>query len=283
VVGRDLGPGATAWRAGATAAGGVCPGSMARGATIAGVVAGLVPAVLVAAVVLADDAAPRGAQPPTTSLGREGGFPTRIRSVLAYDRGCGAPPVPEIMVTPGRLLVRLHWVPGDPWVIARDGHEWDALAVVMTRLRADPGLDAFGEVLVYPKAGVPYRDLIRAYEVADHAGFDAPRLLPPWASHLAPPVLPRVTLRAGVARVEAGHGASTSAEFATDDAGTAALAAWLAARSPMPAAPMCPGCPVRLVEVDGDATTRVSDVDRVEKALYEADLAPASPGSWRDL
>ena len=97
------------------------------------------------------------------------------------------------MVTPGRLLVRLHWVPGDPWVIARDGHEWDALAVVMTRLRADPGLDAFGEVLVYPKAGVPYRDLIRAYEVADHAGFDAPRLLPPWASHLAPPGRARPT------------------------------------------------------------------------------------------
>lgn len=256
---------------------------MARGATIAGVVAGLVPAMVVAAVVLADDAAPRGAQPPTTSLGREGGFPTRIRSVLAYDRGCGAPPVPEIMVTPARLLVRLQWVPGDPWVIARDGREWDALAVVMTRLRADPVLEALGEVLVYPKAGVPYRDLIRAYEVADHAGFDAPSLLPPWGSHIAPPVLPRVTLRGVEARVEAGHGSSTSAEFATDDAGAAALAAWLAARSPMPAVPMCPGCPVRLVEVDGDATTRASVVERVEEALYEADLAPTTPDWTREL
>lgn len=256
---------------------------MVRGATIAGVVAGLVPAVLVAAVVLADDVTPRGAQAPTTSIGREGGYPTRTWSVLAYDRGCGAPPVPEIMVTPARLLVRLQWEPGDPWVIARDGHEWDALAVVMTRLRADPVLEALGEVLVYPKAGVPYRDLIRAYEVADHAGFDAPRLLPPWASHLAPPVLPRVTLRGGVARVEACHGSSASARFTTDADGAEALAAWLAARSPLPAAPMCPGCPVRLVEVDGDATTRESALDRVEEALYEADLAPTSPGSWRDL
>lgn len=256
---------------------------MARGATIAGVVAGLVPAVVVAAVVLADERPSGAGQPSTTSLGREGAYRTGIWRGLAYDQGCGAPPRPEIMVTPAWLLVRIQWAPGDPWIVARDGHEWDSLAVVMRRLRADPGLDQIGLVMVYPKAGVPYRDIIRAYEVADHAGFDEPRLIPPWGSHLAPPVVPRVALRAGVARVEAGHGSSTSAEFATDDAGAAALAAWLAARSPMPALPMCPGCPVRLVEVDGDAATRASDRDRVEMALYEADLAPTSPGSWRDL
>ena len=270
-------------RPAATAAGAACPPGMARGATIAGVIAGLAPAVVVAVVVLADDRPPGAGLPPTASLRREGAYRTGLWSGLAYDRGCGAPPVPEIMVTPAWLLVRLQWAPGAPWIVARDGHEWDALAVVMRSLRADPVLDRIGLAMVYPKAGVPYRDIIRAYEVADHAGFDEPRMIPPWGSHLAPPVLPRVALRAGAARVEAGHGSSTSAEFATDDAGVAALAAWLVARSPMPADPMCPGCLVRLVEVDGDATTRASDLDRVEEALYEADLAPTSPGSWRDL
>ena len=128
---------------------------MARGATIAGVVAGLVPAVVVAAVGLADDRPRAAGQPPTASLGREGAYRTGIWPGLAYDYGCGAPPVPEIMVTPAWLLVRLQWAPGAPWVVARDGHEWDALAVVMTRLRADPVLDPFGVVKVYPKAGCP--------------------------------------------------------------------------------------------------------------------------------
>ncbi len=227
---------------------------------------------VVAAGILAGDRTPPARQPSTTSFGREGAYRTGIGLAL-----------PEIMVTPAWLLVRLQWAPGDPWVIARDGREWDALAVVMTRLRADPLLDQLGLVMVYPKVGVPYRDIIRAYEVADHAGFDDPELIPPWGSHLAPPVLPRVALRAGVARAAAGHGSSASARFATDAAGAAALAAWLAARSPMPAVPLYPGSLIRLVEVEGDATARASDLDRVERALWEARLVPTPADLRREL
>ncbi len=241
---------------------------MARGATIAGVVAGLVPAVVVAAVVLADDRTPPARQPPTSTLGREGAYLTGVNLHLAGDDGCGGG-APELMVTPDRLVLIVRHAPIE-WEVARDGGEWVALAAVLADLRRDPAVEGLSSMMVYPKVGVPYRDVIRAYEAADHAGFHGPWLVPPWGSSVEPPVLPRVTLSRGAARVEAGLGSAEARRFATDADGAAALVAWLAARSPVPA---WPGY-LRMVEVAGDATARTSDWRRVDAALSVGDMLP---------
>lgn len=241
---------------------------MARGATIAGVVAGLVPVVVVAAVVLADERPPPVGQPPTSTLGREAAYRTGASLHVAGDDGCGGM-APELMVTSDRLVLIVRHAPIE-WEVARDGGEWDALAAVLADLRRDPAVEGLNSIMVYPKAGVPYRDIIRVYEAADHAGFTGPWLVPPWGSSIEPPVLPRVTLSVGVARVEAGLGSPDAGRFATDTAGTAALVAWLAARSPVPAQPGY----ARWVEVAADATVRASEQDRVEAALWAGGLSP---------
>lgn len=247
---------------------------MARGATIAGVVAGLVPAVVVAAVVLADDRPRPVRQPPTSSLGREAAYLSGVYLHTAADDGCGMP-VPELMVTPDRLVLIVRHTPID-WEVARDGGEWAALAAVLSDLRRDPVVEGLRTILVYPTAGVPYRDVIRAYEAADHASFNGPWLAPAWASSVEPLAPPRVTLGDGVARVEAGLGSSEVQRFATDAAGTAALVAWLAARSPVPAEPGY----IRWVEVVAAPAARAFDQDRVEDALQDAAFVPANP-AWR--
>ncbi len=244
---------------------------MARGATIAGVVAGLVPA----AVVLAADRTPPARQPPTSTLGREGAYLTGVNLHLAGDDGCGGG-APEFMVTPDRLVLIVRHAPIE-WEVARDGGEWVALAAVLADLRRDPAVEGLSSIMVYPKAGVPYRDIIRAYEAADHAGFHGPWLVPPWGSSVEPPVLPRVTLSRGAARVEAGLGSAESRRFATDAAGSAALVVWLAERSPVPAQPGY----LQIVELAGDATARTSDWHRVDAALSAGDMLPTRPGVVR--
>ncbi|MBL8627026.1 MAG: hypothetical protein JNK64_37400 [Myxococcales bacterium] len=244
---------------------------MARGATIAGVVAGLVPAVVVAAVVLADDRPPAAREPPTSTLGREAAYLGGVYLHTVGDDGCGMA-VPELMVTRDRLVLIVRHAP-IAWEVARDGGEWVALAAVLAGLRRDPVVEGLRTILVYPKAGVPYRDVIRAYEAADHAGFAGPWLAPAWGSSVEPLAPPRVALGAGVARVEAGLGSPEVRRFATDAAGTAALVAWLAERSPVPAQPGY----TRWVEVAADATVRASEQDRVDDALRAAGLQPMAP------
>ena len=143
------------------------------------------------------------------------------------------------MLTPDRLVVRVRY-DHVALAVARDGGEWQALAGALTELRAHPMLAGLGSTVVYPKAGVPYRDVIRAYEIA-------------------------------------GLGSSASRRFATDDPGAAALAAWLAARSPVPADPDH----LRLVVVDVDAGVSEAARARVREALVAAGMLPTLPGGWQ--
>lgn len=89
--------------------------------------------------------------------------------------------VPDVVPTLLRVFVerdavRLVYTKSDyrprPAVaFARDGHEWEQLGRLLATERTREewlGLTFFELV---PADGLPYRDLIRAMEVADHAGF----------------------------------------------------------------------------------------------------------------
>lgn len=68
-----------------------------------------------------------------------------------------------------------------PMSVPRDRRQWTALEGWFARARDAPWLDGITTFRVVA-SGVPYRDVIRTIEIADHAGFEDARLVPPQAA-----------------------------------------------------------------------------------------------------
>ncbi|MBK7077577.1 MAG: hypothetical protein IPH44_35310 [Myxococcales bacterium] len=152
------------------------------------------------------------------------------------------------------------------FVVPRTGGEWNALRHWLALQRAQPIYDFRTDFKVVARPGVPYRDIIRVFELADQAGLTAPRLVSSRAAELDRPGPLRVTV------TPAGVGADFFAPHAAHlppvrgERAWRVLATWLADRR---ADPRLDGNDLR-VELDLAFGTSPSDVARVKRTLERA-------------
>lgn len=165
---------------------------MTREHRIAATLGFAVPTALAGWIVFGVDAhaAPRELRPPWaasysaylthTSLVRhcEPRFPTEMV--------CECGPRVEVVLAPDRvrafIVSNIEGIPSyGPGHLAlsvpRRGEEWIALERWLVDARNEPVFEGVHGFQLYAQ-GVAYRDVIRAFEVADHAGFDEPSLIP---------------------------------------------------------------------------------------------------------
>lgn len=96
---------------------------------------------------------------------------------------CECSPIVEVTVTADHIRAFVVDVYGaydlnlPSLSVPRHGAEWTALWRWLARARGEAMLDG-SAVFQLHVDGTSYRDVIRAIEIADHAGFDAPRLIP---------------------------------------------------------------------------------------------------------
>lgn len=95
---------------------------------------------------------------------------------------CECWPIIEIAITADRVRAFVVDRYGEaervaPLSVPRHGKEWTALWRWLAHARTVPMFEGLSVFQLHAD-GASYRDVIRAIEVADHAGFDEPRLIP---------------------------------------------------------------------------------------------------------
>ncbi|MBL8620895.1 MAG: hypothetical protein JNK64_06310 [Myxococcales bacterium] len=159
-----------------------------------------------------------------------------------------------------------------PLTVARDDRGWDELQRWFAARRAEPIFEGRRDYRVVARDGVAYRDIVRALEIADGAGFTWPTLVASRAAEIDRPGPLRVTVTA------AGVGADFDGAFPAHlplvegDRAWRGLATWLAERH---ADPRLDANDLDIV-IDATLGARPRDV-----ALARRALAQAGYDDWR--